>query len=54
MLKLQNTLKKHSGKISQPLMIALAIGITLLAALGLLFAGKNKPESADEHGQTEG
>ncbi|AYA01663.1 efflux RND transporter periplasmic adaptor subunit [Acinetobacter sp. WCHAc010034] len=50
MLKLQNTLKKHSGKISQPLMIVLAIGITLLAALGLLFAGKNKPESADEHG----
>lgn len=50
MLKLQNAVKKHSGKISQPLMIALAIGITVLAALGLLFAGKNKPESADEHG----
>ncbi|MEG2358693.1 efflux RND transporter periplasmic adaptor subunit [Acinetobacter sp.] len=50
MLKLQNGLKKHSGKISQPLMIALAIGVTLFAALGLLFAGKNKPESADEHG----
>ena len=54
MLKLQNGLKKHSGKISQPLMIALAIGVTLLAALGLLFAGKNKPESADEHGPAEG
>ena len=56
MLKLKNGLKKHSGKISQPLMIALAIGITVLAALGLLFAGKNKPESADEHGhgQAEG
>jgi len=56
MLQLQNALKKHSGKISQPLMIALAIGVTLLAALGLLFADKNKPESADEHGHgpTEG
>lgn len=53
MQNLQNTLKNQSGKISQKLLIIIALISTALLAIGLFISGKNQPAKADEHGHAE-
>ena len=53
MQNLQNILKNQSGKISQKLLIIIALISTALLAIGLLISGKNQPAKADEHGHAE-
>jgi len=53
MQNLQNTLKNQSGKISQKLLIIIALISTALLAIGLLISGKDQPTKADEHGHAE-
>ena len=43
-------LKTQQGKISQNLLIVIAVLITASIALVVYFTGKNKTEVADEHG----
>ena len=54
MLNLQNKLKNQQGKISQKLLIVLAIGITVLVSIGVLFLKEKPSATEEEHGQTEG
>ncbi len=54
MFDLKNSLKKQSGKISQPLLISLVIGATVLLSIFLILTGKNKSETSDEHAEEEG
>ena len=54
MFDLKNSLKKQSGKISQPLLIGLVIGATVLLSIFLILSGKNKSETSDEHAEEEG
>ena len=54
MFDLKNSLKKQSGKISQPLLIGLVIGATVLLSIFLILTGKNKSETSDEHAEEEG
>lgn len=53
MQNLQNILKNQSGKISQKLLIIIALISTALLAIGLLISGKDEPTKADEHGHAE-
>ena len=53
MFDLKNSLKKQSGKISQPLLIGLVIGATVLLSIFLILTGKNKSETSDEHAEEE-
>ena len=53
MFDLKNSLKKQSGKISQPLLISLVIGATVLLSIFLILTGKNKSETSDEHAEEE-
>lgn len=53
MLNLKHNLKNQHGKISQSVLIIIALVITVLVALGLFISGKNKPAKADEHGHGE-
>lgn len=53
MLKLKHNLKNQHGKISQSVLIIIALVITALVALGLFISGKNKPAKTDEHGHGE-
>lgn len=53
MQNLQNTLKNQSGKISQKLLIIIALISTALLAIGLLILGKDQPAKAGEHGHAE-
>ncbi|WOE41376.1 efflux RND transporter periplasmic adaptor subunit [Acinetobacter chinensis] len=53
MLNLKHNLKNQHGKISQSLLIVIALVITALVALGLFISGQNKPAKADEHGHGE-
>lgn len=53
MQNLQNTLKNQSGKISQKLLIIIALISTALLAIGLLISGKDQPAKEDEHGHAE-
>ena len=46
-------LNNQQGKISQTLLIVIALVITALIALGLFILGKNKPTKTDEHGHGE-
>ena len=53
MLNLKHNLKNQHGKISQSVLIIIALVITALVALGLFISGKNKPAKTDEHGHGE-
>ncbi|AXY58869.1 efflux RND transporter periplasmic adaptor subunit [Acinetobacter sp. WCHAc010052] len=53
MLNLKHNLKNQHGKISQSLLIVIALVITALVALGLFISGKNKPAKTDAHGHGE-
>ncbi|RZG73263.1 efflux RND transporter periplasmic adaptor subunit [Acinetobacter wuhouensis] len=53
MLNLKYKLKNQHGKISQSVLIIIALVITALVALGLFISGKNKPAKTDEHGHGE-
>ena len=53
MQNLQNILKNQSGKISQKLLIIIALISTALLAIGLLILGKDQPAKAGEHGHAE-
>lgn len=53
MLNLKHKLKNQHGKISQSVLIIIALVITALVALGLFISGKNKPAKTDEHGHDE-
>jgi cobalt-zinc-cadmium efflux system membrane fusion protein len=53
MFDLKKSLKKQSGKISQPLLISLVIGATVLLSIFLILTGKNKSETSDEHAEEE-
>ncbi len=53
MLNLKHKLKNQHGKISQSVLIIIALVITALVALGLFISGKNKPTKTDEHGHDE-
>lgn len=53
MLNLRHNLKNQHGKISQSVLIIIALVITALVALGLFISGKNKPAKAGEHGHGE-
>lgn len=52
--KLNQMQKNQHGKISQRLMIMIAVIVTALLAVGLYLSGKNKPAKTDEHGHVEG
>ena len=52
--KLNQMQKNQHGKISQRLMIIIAVIVTALLAVGLYLSGKNKPAKTDEHGHAEG
>lgn len=54
MLNLQNKLKNQQGKISQKLLIVLAIGITALVSIGVLFLKEKPSATEEEHGHAEG
>ena len=54
MLNLQNKLKNQQGQIYQKLLIVLAIGITVLGSIGVLFMKEKPSTTEDEHGHTEG
>ena len=53
MQNLQNILKNQSGKISQKLLIIIALISTALLAIVLFISGKDQPAKEDEHGHVE-
>ena len=53
MRQMQRNLKNQLGKISQKLLIVMALIVTALLALGLLISDKGNSVKQDAHGQTE-
>ena len=53
MRQMQRNLKNQLGKISQKLLIVMALIVTALLALGLLISDKGNSAKPDAHGQTE-
>lgn len=53
MLKLKQNIKMQHGKISQPVLIVIALIVTALLAIGVFISGKNQPVEKDEHGHGE-
>ena len=53
MRQMQRNLKNQLGKISQKLLIVMALIVTALLALGLLMSGQGNSAKQDAHGQTE-
>ena len=53
MRQMQRNLKNQLGKISQKLLIVMALIVTALLALGLLISDKGNSAKQDAHGQTE-
>lgn len=53
MRQMQRNLKNQLGKISQKLLIVMALIVTALLALGLLISDKSNSAKQDAHGQTE-
>ena len=53
MFDLQSSLKKHTGKTSQPLLISLVIATTILLSVLLILMDKNKPKTSAGHAEAE-
>ena len=54
MRQMQRNLKNQLGKISQKLLIVMALIVTTLLALGLLISGQGSSAKQDAHGHAEG
>ena len=54
MRQMQRNLKNQLGKISQKLLIVMALIVTALLALGLLISGQGSSAKQDAHGHAEG
>ena len=53
MFDLQSSLKKHTGKTSQPLLISLVIAATVILSILLILMDKNKSKASAGHAQAE-
>ncbi len=53
MFDLQSSLKKHTGKTSQPLLISLVIATTILLSIVLILMDKNKSKASAGHAEAE-
>ncbi len=53
MFDLQSSLKKHTGKTSQPLLISLVIAATVILSILLILMDKNKSKASAGHAEAE-
>ena len=53
MFDLQSSLKKHTGKTSQPLLISLVIAATVILSIVLILMDKNKSKTSAGHAEAE-
>ena len=53
MFDLQSSLKKHTGKTSQPLLISLVIAATVILSILLILMDKNKSKTSAGHAEAE-
>ena len=53
MFDLQSSLKKHTGKTSQPLLISLVIAATVILSIVLILMDKNKSKASAGHAEAE-
>lgn len=53
MFDLQSSLKKHTGKTSQPLLISLVIAATVILSILLILMDKNKSKDSGGHAEAE-